>query len=240
MVRAESDPRMVTAVIFDVDGTLVDSNDLHAAAWRDAFRRFGKEVPWDKLRRNIGKGSDQYLPCFLSPGEVGAIGEALAKNKSEIYRKNYFPQARPFPGVRQLLERIRRDGARTALATSAEREELQAMRQLLDIEDLLNAQTSAADAERSKPAPDIFAAALAQLGNPPAQDVLVVGDTPYDVQAARQLGLATIGLLCGGFNEEELRRSGCCALYRDPADLLAHYDDSPLPDRRRCRDRRAA
>ena len=231
---------MVAAVIFDVDGTLVDSNDLHTAAWRDAFRRFGKEIPWDKLRRHIGKGSDQYIPVFLSPGEVGANGEQLASLKSDIYRRDYFPQVRPFPAVREVLERIRRDGARIALATSAEPEELQAMQKLLQVEDLLQAQTSAGDAEHSKPAPDIFAAALRQLGNPPVEDVLVVGDTPYDVQAARKLDLGVIGLLCGGFGEDELRQNGCCAIYRDPADLLARYDDSPLADRRKCRDRRAA
>lgn len=231
---------MIAAVIFDVDGTLVDSNDQHAAAWRDAFRRFGKEIPWDKLRRHLGKGSDQYLPEFLSPGEFGAIGEQLAKLKSDIYRSGYFPQVRPFLGVRELMQRIRRDGGRNALATSAEREELEAMYQLLNIQDLVQAQTSAGDVQRSKPEPDVFAAALQQLGNPPATDVLVVGDTPYDAQAARKLGLGVIGLLCGGFTEEVLRENGCCAVYRDPADLLARYEDSPLADRRKCKDRRAA
>lgn len=231
---------MTRAVIFDVDGTLVDSNDRHAAAWRDAFRRYGKEIPWDKLRRHIGKGSDQYLPAFLSPAEVAGFGETLARSKSEIYRRDYLPQVQPFPAVRELFERIAATGARLALASSAEPEELEAVRRRLGIEDLLQAQTSAGDAARSKPAPDIFAAALQELGQPPVSEVLVVGDTPYDAQAARKLGLNILGFLCGGFSEEELRQNGCCAIYRDPADLLARFDDSPLADRRKCSDRRVA
>lgn len=231
---------MARAAIFDVDGTLIDSNDLHASAWRDAFRRFGKEIPWERLRHNIGKGSDQYIPVFLSPGEMAEFGEELDRYKGELYKKTYFPQVKPFPKVRELLERIRRDGYRIAFATSSKPEDLKKVQELLQVEDLLEAQTSAGDAERSKPAPDIFAAALQRLGNPSPSEVLVIGDTPYDAQAARKLQLPILGFLCGGFAEEELRANGCCAVYRDPADLLERYDESPLAERRKCKDRRLA
>ena len=130
--------------------------------------------------------------------------------------------------VRELLEQLRADGKRVVLASSAKADELETYKKLAGIEGLTDAETSSEDAERSKPQPDIFLAALERLGNPRPEDVVVVGDTPYDAEAAGKAGLRTIGVLCGGFSEESLRAAGCIAIYRDPADLLARYDRSPL------------
>src|SRR5262249_16644609 len=140
----------------------------------------------------------------------------------------YLPKVRPFPKVRELFERLLADGKRIALASSAKAEELEKYKEIAGIADLIHAETSSDGAERSKPHPDIFEAALARLKDIPPAEVVVVGDTPYDAQAAGKIGLRTVGVLCGGFPETELREAGCLAIYRDPADLLAHYDTSPL------------
>jgi HAD superfamily hydrolase (TIGR01509 family) len=219
---------MITAVIFDIDGTLVDSVDLHAEAWRVALEKFGKSVSPADVRRQIGKGGDQLLPVFLSPRELQAFGQELEQYRGELFRKTYLPRVRAFPGVRRLFERIRSDHKRVALASSAKADELKAYKQIAQIDDLIGAETSSDDAEKSKPFPDIFQAALAQLGDVAPDRAVVIGDTPYDAQAAGKANLPTIGLLCGGWSENDLRQAGCSAIYHDPADLLAHYDDSPL------------
>ena len=219
---------MPKAVIFDVDGTLLNSVDLHAKAWQDAFRVYGREIPFDDIRSQIGKGDDQLMPMFLSEDDVEAWGEELEEHRGQILKERYLTQMQPFPGVRALLQRVRADGIRIAVASSAKEDELEAYKKIADIGDLLDEQTSSDDAERSKPHPDIFVVALKKLGNPDPQDVLVVSDTPFDAQAAGKAGLRTIGLLCGGFGENGLREAGCMAIYQDPADLLAQYDHSPL------------
>ena len=220
---------MPKAVIFDVDGTLVDSVGLHAQAWVDAFGEFGHAVSFADARRQIGKGGDQLLPVFLDQAEIAAKGEALQKRRGDIPQERYLPQIKSFPQVRELLQRIEAAGLRIALASSAKGEELQVYKKLTNIEDLVEIETSSSDAEKSKPHPDIFQAALRKLGDAvqPA-DAMVVGDTPYDAEAAGKAGLRSIGMLCGGWSEAELREAGCIAVYRDPADLLAQFDQSPL------------
>lgn len=219
---------MPNAVIFDVDGTLIDSVDLHAQAWQDAFREFGHEIAFDAIRGQIGKGGDQLLPVFLSQAEIDAQGKALESRRSEIVKQRYLSQVKPFPKVRDLLQRIQADGMRIALASSAKADELEVYKKAAHIEDLLQAETSSDDAEASKPNPDIFEAALQQLGGLRADQAIVVGDTPYDAEAAGKAGLRTIGLLCGGWPDDALKQAGCIATYRDPADLLDRYDSSPL------------
>ena len=219
---------MITAVIFDIDGTLVDSVDLHAAAWAVTFATYGKQIDVTTVRRQIGKGSDQLLPVFFSPAELTAFGEQLEQERSALFKRDYLPRVTAFPHTRELFERIKQDGKQIALASSAKEDEVNVYKQLARIADLLTGETSSEDVAQSKPHPDIFAAALKQVGNPPVADAIVVGDTPYDAQAAGKIQLRTIGVLCGGWTEEELRRAGCVAIYRDPADLLAHYDTSPL------------
>ncbi len=219
---------MVKAVIFDVDGTLVDSVDLHAQAWVDAFREIGRDVAFDAVRGQIGKGGDQLMPVFLSREELDEKGETLNERRGEILKERYLGRIRPFPDVRALFERIRADGTRIVLASSAKADELETYKRIADIEGLTDAETSSDDAEKSKPEPDIFRAALSRLGDVAPGDVIVVGDTPYDAQAAAKAGLRTIGVLCGGFPEDSLREASCIAIYAGPTDLLAQYDRSPL------------
>ncbi|HYP54027.1 MAG TPA: HAD family hydrolase [Pyrinomonadaceae bacterium] len=219
---------MINFVIFDIDGTLVDSVDLHARAWQEAFARFGKNFSFEEVRYQIGKGGDQLMPFFLSEEELGRFGEELEKYRGDIYKREYLPRVKGFPRVRELFERIRADGKRIALASSANGDELGTYKKLARIEGLVEEETSKDDAERSKPHPVIFLASLAQLGDPPREEVLVVGDTPYDAEAAGKARLRTMGFLCGGFPEEDLRRAGCFEIYEDAADLLARYDASPL------------
>jgi HAD superfamily hydrolase (TIGR01549 family) len=219
---------MIEAVVFDVDGTIVDSVDLHAEAWQEAFKKFGKEVDLEAVRRQIGKGADQLLPVFFSPVELAQFGNELEEYRSNLYKKEYLPHVKAFPKVRELFERIRQDGKRIALASSAKGDELNTYKNLARIEDLTEAETSSEDAEKSKPHPDIFEAALGELGDVARNRVVVVGDTPYDAQAAAKADLYTIGLLCGGWNENDLRGAGCIAIYRDPAELLARYGESPI------------
>jgi HAD superfamily hydrolase (TIGR01549 family) len=219
---------VVKAVIFDIDGTLVDSVDLHARAWQEAFAHFGKHFSYERVRSQIGKGGDQLLPVFLSEREIEEFGDELTEYRGELFKRKYMPLVVAFPRVRELFERIRRDGKRIALASSAKKDELKEYKRIANIEDLVEDEASADDAEKSKPHPDIFEAALAQLGDVKPTEAIAVGDTPYDAEAAGKAGLRTIGLLSGGFPEEDLRAAGCVRIYKDAADLLANYDSSPL------------
>jgi HAD superfamily hydrolase (TIGR01549 family) len=221
---------VIKAVIFDVDGTLVDSVDLHARAWQEAMAHFGKQFPFEKVRYQIGKGGDQLLPVFLSEKEIEEFGEELEKYRGELFKREYISRVKAFSRVRDLFERIERDDKRIALASSAKGDELEVYKKIANISDLVEEETSKDDADKSKPHPDIFEAALARLGDPPLEQTVVVGDTPYDAEAAGKAGLRTIGFLSGGFPEEDLRAAGCFQIYEGPADLLARYDESALAD----------
>lgn len=215
---------MTKTVIFDIDGTLLDSVDLHAQAWHEALEHFGKVIPIQQIREQIGKGGDQLLPVFLSKEELQAFGKKLEKYRSDLWKKKFIQGVKPFPAVRPLFETLKDRGIARALASSSKKDELDHYKRVLQIEDLLDADTSADDAERSKPHPDIFQAALKSVGTNP-RDSLAVGDTPYDAEAAGKAGMRTIGVLCGGFPESWLRDAGCIAIYHDPADLMKHLDD---------------
>jgi HAD superfamily hydrolase (TIGR01509 family) len=219
---------LLKAAIFDVDGTLIDSVDVHAQAWVEAFKEFGHEIEFDAVRSQIGKGGDQLMPVFLSKEEVAQKGEALNERRGEILKDRYLSKIKPFPDVRALFQRIKADGTRIVLASSAKGDELQFYKKLANIDGLTDAETSSDDVEKSKPEPDIFRAAMSKLGDVKAHEVVVIGDTPYDAQAAANAGLRTVGVLCGGFSEESLREAGCIAIYDGPLDLLLRYDSSPL------------
>ena len=219
---------MAKAVIFDVDGTLVDSVDFHAEAWRDAFADFGRQFDLQTIRGQIGKGGDQLLPVFLSPEEIEREGKKLEEHRGHILKERYLQRIQPFPSVPELFRRILDDGRKIALASSAKSEELQFYKDRAGIADLVHTETSSSDAEKSKPHPDIFQAALERLPGIRPEDAIVVGDTPYDAEAAAKAGVRTIGLLCGGWTEDKLRNAGCVAVFKDPADLLAHYEESPI------------
>jgi HAD superfamily hydrolase (TIGR01549 family) len=219
---------MLQAVIFDVDGTIVDSVDLHAQAWKVAFEKFGKTIPFHQVRRQIGKGSDQLLPIFFSKEELSRFGEELDDYRSDLFKKEYLPRVEAFPKVRELFQRIKKDGKQIVLASSAKADELEAYKKIARIEDLVESETSSDDADRSKPYPDIFQAALARLNGIASENAIVIGDTPYDAEAASKANLETVGLLCGGWTQEELQSAGCLAIYRDAEDLLVNYDTHGL------------
>ena len=226
----------LTAVMFDIDGTLTDSVDIHAMAWQEALRHFGHEVPYERVRRQIGKGGDQLLKTLLPRSDLEKHGEELDKFRGELFKRKYLHLIKPLSMVPELFRRIRDEGIRLVLASSAKRDEVETYEKLLGVEDLVEHETSSYDAKRSKPHPDIFQAALQRLGSPPVEQVIAVGDTPYDAQATAAISIACIGVLSGGWSKEALRDAGCVAIYAGPGDLLARFDDSPLS----ARERRAA
>ena len=189
---------MIKAIIFDVDGTLVDSVDVHAKAWQDAFREFDHDIPFEKLRGQIGKGGDQLMPMFLSKDEMESKGEALNKRRGEILKERYLDDIRGFSEVRPLFASLLDRGVKIALASSAADDELDVYKRKAGIEDLVQTETSADDTERSKPHGDIFQAAIDRLYGIDPSEALVIGDTPYDAEAAAKVGIKTIGVLCGG------------------------------------------
>src|SRR5438132_5809065 len=160
---------MIKAVIFDIDGTLVDSVDLHAQTWKEAFKHFGKDIPYQQIRHQIGKGGDQLIPVFFTHEELDEFGKSMEKFCSDLFRREFLPRVRPFPKVRELFQRIKEDGKKIALASSANEEQIDFYKELLRIEDLVEAEASADDAEKSKPHPDIFQAALRRLDVRPAE-----------------------------------------------------------------------
>jgi HAD superfamily hydrolase (TIGR01549 family) len=214
----------VLAFIFDIDGTLVDSNELHVDSWDRAFRRFGKQFAPERLRAQIGKGSDQYIPAFLTPEEIKRFGKDLDEYRSELFRREYLPKVRPFPKVRELFQCIHDDNRRIMLASSGKKVDTKYYIDLLNIGDLIDGYVSGDDADSSKPAPDIFTTSLNKLGDISPDDAVTVGDTRFDIEAAKKAGLKTIAFLCGGTPESVLRETGAIAIYRDPADFLAHYN----------------
>ncbi len=213
------------AVLLDVDGTLIASNDAHAQAYVDAGKELGYEIDFDKVRRLIGMGGDKLLPRAVGLEEESEEGERLTERKKEIFEERYLPSLEPTPDARQLLHRLRDDALKLVVATSAKKDEMKALLEQAGLTDLVHDATSASDAEESKPDPDIVQAALEQAGFPPDQ-VVMLGDTPYDVEAATRAGIGIIAVRCGGWRDEDLQ--GALAVYDDPADLLAHYEESPL------------
>jgi HAD superfamily hydrolase (TIGR01549 family) len=215
------------AAIFDLDGTLIDSVDLHALAWHEAMVRFGHDVSFEQARSQIGKGGDKLIPEFLSGDEQRDHGKELEEWRGNRFKTEYLPLVRPFSAVPDLLRRVRNAGLRIAIGSSAKKEELNKYLDIARIADLVDMTTSSEDAEQSKPAPDIFEIVLKKLGIE-GGDAVAIGDTPYDATAAGKAKIATIGVLCGGFTEASLRQTGCVEVYPGPAALLARFGDSLL------------
>lgn len=220
-----SNGKGIRAVLFDVDGTLVDTNDLHAAAWREAFLQFGFDLPFGRVRAQIGKGGDNLIPTLL-PDLAEPRRRELEDFRADLFTRDYLARATPFPGVRELFERLYADDIRIVLASSSSEEEVHYHLGLIGAADLVTATTSKDDVESSKPCPDIFEAAMAKVAPLAPDQAVVVGDTPWDAKAAAKLGLAMIGFRCGGFPDEALIEAGAFALYDGPRHLLAGYDRS--------------
>ena len=212
-------------MIFDIDGTLLDSNDAHADSWVDAFAEAGHEVPFDVVRPLIGMGADKLLPKTTGLRHDSEEGKRLLAQRSEIFRRKYLPRLKPFAGSRALVQRVRTDGLKAIVATSAKGDELKSLLEAADVNDLMEERATSSDAKRSKPDPDIVEAAIEQSGIA-GGDLIMIGDTPYDVEAAARAGVRSIGFRSGGWNDDNLK--GAIAIYDGPADLLAHFDASPL------------
>ncbi len=213
------------AVILDMDGTLIDSNAAHVHAWVDVLREFGHEVSEQEIWPYIGMGGDNLLPAAMKISKESEEGEKISERRGEIFKSNYAPHLKPFPEVRPLLERMKQDGLRLVIATSSPEDEVAKSIETVGIKDLLEDATSASDAGKSKPDPDVVQAALDRL-KLSAGEVVMLGDTPYDIQAAGKVGIQVIAFRCGGFKDEDLK--GALAIYDGAADLLAGYDESPL------------
>lgn len=217
--------RRPRAALLDVDGTLVDSNDQHARAWVRALTEAGHPVPFDRVRRLIGMGGDKVIPALTPLDPTSDAGERLAERRSTLFMHEELPTVRPLPGARALLEALLQHGLVLVVATSAKAHEYEALVRIAGVEGLVDDRTTADDADRSKPDPDIIDAALRKAGVQPA-DAIMLGDTPYDVQAARAAGVRCVALRSGGWRDGDLADAD--AIYDDPADLLARLDRSPF------------
>jgi HAD superfamily hydrolase (TIGR01509 family) len=218
---------MVEAVLSDIDGTLVESNWLHAAAWKDAFEIIDISLDIETLRRQIGKGGDQLIPVFVPWWKRPMVEEPLEAYRSFVFHQDYFSKVEPFPKVRDLFLRFKHSGIRIALASSSAQKDLATYQKIANISDLVDETTSADDTHRSKPHPDIFSATLEKL-HAKAGNVLALGDTPYDAESAGKAGIRTIGVTTGGWSHQELLDAGCIEVYKDVAELLERFDQSAL------------
>jgi len=215
-------PRLIDAdaIIFDVDGTLVDSVDFHAKAWRRAFTTFGFDFDFAAIRSQIGKGGDQLMPAFLAPSDLKQWGASIEQCQDKLFEREYMHLVRGFHRVPELFEFLVARGKKIALGSSAKSKDLAIYKRAAGIQGIDMTEVTSDDAERSKPHPDIFQAALARLGLRPGR-VTVVGDSPFDIEAAHKAGMTATALLCGGFSESSLTAAGPCEIYRDPEHLLS-------------------
>lgn len=219
--------RQTRGVILDIDGTLLDSNDAHARAWVEAFAELGIDVAYEDARRAIGMGGDKLLPALANVEKDSTLGKEIVDRRAEIFRERYQSALRPFPKTRELVERMRDEGLALAVASSAKREEITPFLEIAGVADLIEKAASSSEAKQSKPDPDIVQAALGSLGLPPDAAVML-GDTPYDVEAAARAGVRIVAVRCGGWGDEDL--AGAAAIYDDPADVLRHFDESPFAE----------
>ena len=214
---------MLKGVIFDIDGTLADSNDAHAESWVDTFAEAGYDVPFAAVRPLIGMGADKLLPKAIGVSSESEIGKKLTERRSEIFRGKYLPHLRPLKGSRELVLRVRGDGIKAIVATSAKDEELKGLLKAAQVEDLMEERATSSDAKRSKPDPDIVHAAIEESSTPPNQ-LVMIGDTPYDIAAAAKANVRAIAFRSGGWKDADLK--GAAEIYDGPADLLARYNSS--------------
>jgi len=213
------------AILLDIDGTLVDSNDAHAHAWVAAFAESGVTVDFARVRRCIGMGGDKLMPAVSGIAEDSPQGRRISQRRGDIFTTTWLPRLRPFRDVNRLVAALNARGVRLVAASSAKKTELRALLDLAGVASMLDGATSSDDAEESKPDPDIIEAALKQAHAGPGEAVMI-GDTPYDVEAAARAGVAAIAFRCGGWRDEDL--TGAIAIYDGAWDLLARLDESPL------------
>ncbi len=218
---------MLKAVLCDLDGTLLDSNAFHAEAWQRTFAEFGFKADFESIVKQIGKGGEYLLPCFVPKDKLPGLEKQLNSFRKRLFHREYIDRIVPFADARRLLERMRQRGLRIAVATSSEKGDVEAFKTILKIHDLIEEDTTADDAEKPKPEPDIFQTALAQLGVQP-DEALALGDTPWDVEAAKKAGVGTVAVQSGGWRREELLEAGALAVYVNVADIVRNFEASPF------------
>jgi HAD superfamily hydrolase (TIGR01509 family) len=217
--------RAITTVLLDIDGTLVDSNDAHAKAWVDAFAESGVSVHFSDVRRLIGMGGDKLMPSVSDLTEDSTEGQTISTRRGEIFLSEYLPDVQPFRDADRLVAALNDRGFTVVAASSAKKNELQPLLERAGARRLLDDETSSDDAEESKPDPDIITAAL-KRARASAEHAIMIGDTPYDIAAARRAGVATIAFRSGGWDDADL--AGAIAIYDGPWDLLERLDASPI------------
>jgi HAD superfamily hydrolase (TIGR01509 family) len=210
-------------ILLDIDGTLVDSNGLHAESWQAALAQYGIACDVARLRKLIGMGADKLLPEATGVRADSELGERIIATRGKLFMRDYLPRVQPLPGSRALVERILRAGLTPVVASSANARELEGLLEAAQVKDLLPLRTGADDADHSKPDPDIVQAALKRAHAQP-EDALMIGDTPYDLEAAQRAGVAFLGVRSGGWDEASLK--GALAVYRDVYELDAHLDEA--------------
>lgn len=213
-------------VLLDIDGTLVLSNDAHAQSWVDAFRHFNYAVSFETVRPLIGMGGDKLMPT-VAPGlqADSDIGKQISNYRNRLFMDHYAPKLEPAPGSRDLVLKILEKGIKPVVASSANNAQLDVLLKAAQVDDLLKTTATSDDADNSKPDPDIVHVALKKLGIP-AEHTVMIGDTPYDIEAAARAGVGLIAVRCGGWKDSDL--SSAMAIYDDPADLLQNFNNSPL------------
>jgi HAD superfamily hydrolase (TIGR01549 family) len=212
------------AAILDVDGTLVDTNYQHALAWYRAFRSHGIVLPVWRIHRHIGMGGDQLVKALAGPEVEETGGDGIRAAEKELYGE-LIEEVEPFDGARELIAELKRRGHTVVLASSAKQEELDRYLELLEVRDLVDDWTTSADVEATKPEPDLVKVARTKAGE---DEAVMLGDTTWDCEAAERAGLATIGVLTGGFSEAELRGAGAVAVFESTAELRDRLDKTPL------------
>lgn len=213
-------------ILFDVDGTLIDTTYLHTLAWWQGFRRAGHDVAMNAIHRCIGMGSDKLLDRLLGEDRERDQDELISATHDAVF-STFWPALRRFDSARELLRQCHDVGLVVVLASSAKQEELDVLTEVLGADFAIDSSTSSADADQSKPSPDILEAAL-KAGGLKADEVLFVGDAVWDVEAAGKLGIPTVALACGGYSSAELEDSGAVEVYADPRDLLENFANSAL------------
>jgi HAD superfamily hydrolase (TIGR01509 family) len=212
--------------ILDIDGTLVDTNYQHTVAWYRAFRQHGHVVPSWIIHRHIGMGGDNLVESICGEKVEREEGDDIRASEKPLY-KSMIEEVEPLEGARELIADLKDRGHTVVLASSAKEDELDHYLDLLDVRDLADDWTSSADVEETKPAPDIVHSALDKIGGEP-EDAVMIGDTPWDIEAAEKAGVKTIAVMMGGFSEAELREAGAIAVYDSMQALRSSLADTPL------------
>lgn len=217
----------MAVAILDIDGTLVDSNYHHAIAWFRAFRQHGIVLPLWRIHRHIGMGGDQMVAALTDTRTEREHGDEIRAAEKALYLA-FIEEVETMDGARDLIEELRRRDHTVILASSAKQQEVDHYLDLLGARELANGWTSSADVESTKPEPDLVQAALERAGAGEGEDAIMIGDTPWDIEAARRAGVGTLAVRTGGFGADELREAGALRVYESVAELSAGLDDTPL------------